>query len=191
MKHYPIASVPAKCTIQQLVKKWHSTCSVSNAQKPRSPSFHIPEVVTDASDHMERSPHKLVQLLSQQTGVSLRSCQRILHDLWLKPYHVTVTVQEAGTMVTWHRETCGLLWMALEHGCSRTCGPISLFFQLMKPGYICQDMSTHRINYIGLQKVHMFQHRPLHNLKICVWCAVWGSRIIGPTFFKETIDTNV
>jgi hypothetical protein len=37
--------------------------------------------------------------------------------------------------VLWSHDTemCGLVWMALEHGCSRTCGPISLFFNWWSP----------------------------------------------------------
>ena len=32
---------------------------------------------------------------------------------------------------------------------------------------------------------------PLHDLKIGVWCALSGNRIIGPIFFNETVNTNV
>jgi len=40
VEQYPVASVTVKCTIQQLVKKWCSTGSVSSARKPRNPSVH-------------------------------------------------------------------------------------------------------------------------------------------------------
>jgi hypothetical protein len=34
---------------------------------------------------------------------------------------------------------------------------------------------------------HTFHERPLHSLKVGVWCAVSRWRIVGPTFFGETI----
>jgi hypothetical protein len=46
VEQYPVASVPAKCTIQQLVKKWFSTGSVSSACEPRNPSTHLTDTDT-------------------------------------------------------------------------------------------------------------------------------------------------
>jgi transposase len=53
----PVASVPKKRTVQQLVRKWRSTGSVSNARKHRNPSVRTPKAVDVISDRMDRSPH--------------------------------------------------------------------------------------------------------------------------------------
>lgn len=88
------------CKMQDSVigkKKWHSTISVTNTWQPRNPSIHTPEVVTDISDHTKRRTHKLMWQLSQQTGASWRSCQHVLHDLWLS---LVRSCYSAGTKVT-------------------------------------------------------------------------------------------
>jgi hypothetical protein len=71
VEQYPVFSVPAKTTIQQLTK-WLSTGPVSSAPEPRNPSVRIPEVVADIANRMERSPHYSTWRLSQETGVSRR-----------------------------------------------------------------------------------------------------------------------
>lgn len=38
---------------------------------------------------------------------------------------------------------------------------------------------------------HEFWPRPLHDLKIGVWCAVSGNRIVGPIFFEENVNTQM
>jgi hypothetical protein len=37
---------------------------------------------------------------------------------------------------------------------------------------------------------HTFHERPLHSLKVGVWCAVSWQRIIGPIFFSKTITAE-
>ena len=80
-------------SIQDLVKKWHTTGSVANANKNRAPSVRTPAVIADIQARMIRSPTKSTRKLSQQTNVSRRSCQRVLQFLQMKPYRMTC-VQE-------------------------------------------------------------------------------------------------
>jgi hypothetical protein len=42
----------------------------------------------------------------------------------------------------------------------------------MKPGFICQDMSTCRINDTGVQIIVCSDREKLHDLKTGVWLAV-------------------
>jgi hypothetical protein len=37
---------------------------------------------------------------------------------------------------------------------------------------------------------HTFHEKPLHSLKVGVWCAVSGRRVTGPIFFRETITAE-
>lgn len=64
--------------------------------------------------------------------------------------------------------------------------------QQAKPCSIYQDMSILKIRSIGLHAIPLVSHqKPLHDLKIGVLCAVSGRRIIGPSFFEKTVNTNV
>jgi hypothetical protein len=42
----------------------------------------------------------------------------------------------------------------------------------------------------SVENPHTFHERPLHSLKVAVWCAVSRRRIIGPIFFSETITAE-
>jgi hypothetical protein len=37
---------------------------------------------------------------------------------------------------------------------------------------------------------HTFHERPLHSVKVGVWCAVSRRMIIGPIFFSETVTAE-
>jgi hypothetical protein len=45
--------------------------------------------------------------------------------------------------------------------------------------------------YWSAENPHNLHQVPLHDQKIGVWCAVSASRIIGPTFFDTTVNTDV
>jgi len=90
---FPGVGLPTKSSTQDLVRKWHTTGSVTNAKKNRAPSVRTPDVIADIQARMIRSPTKSTRKLSQQTNVSRRSCQRVLQFLQMKPYRMTC-VQE-------------------------------------------------------------------------------------------------
>jgi hypothetical protein len=37
---------------------------------------------------------------------------------------------------------------------------------------------------------HVLHQRPLHDIKVGVWCAMSARRVIGPIFFGDTVDTD-
>jgi hypothetical protein len=53
-------------------------------------------------------------------------------------------------------------------------------------GYVCSQNSR----IWSAENPHTFHERPLHSLKVGVWCAVCRRRIIGPIFFSETITAE-
>jgi hypothetical protein len=53
-------------------------------------------------------------------------------------------------------------------------------------GYVNSQNST----IWSAENQHTFHGRPLHSLKVGVWCAVSGRRVIGPIFFSETITAE-
>ena len=84
---FPGVNVPVKNAIQKLVKKFRDTCSVLNKKKTNYPSrVRNLEIAHSISQRMAASPHKATCRLSQQCGVSRKSCQKIWKDLQLKSY---------------------------------------------------------------------------------------------------------
>lgn len=90
---FPKFGVPAKSTIQDLIKKWRLTGSVSDGKKHRKPTVRTPEAVADIAARIGRSPNQSTRRLAQQCGISRRSCQRVLHGLNMKPFRVSVVHQ--------------------------------------------------------------------------------------------------
>jgi hypothetical protein len=37
---------------------------------------------------------------------------------------------------------------------------------------------------------HVLHQRPLHDIKVDVWCAVSARRVIGPIFFEDTVNSD-
>lgn len=78
---YPSSGVPAKSTIQDLVKKWRTTGNFSNAKRKKLLIVRTPDVVVNVENRISKSPNKSIQRLAEQVGVSRSSCRRILHGL--------------------------------------------------------------------------------------------------------------
>ena len=89
----PGKGLPAERAIQALVKKWHATGSVANSPNRRPPSFRKPEVTEDIRRRITQSPKKSTRKLSQPAHVSRTKSRRVLKNLDLKRYRVTVVQQ--------------------------------------------------------------------------------------------------
>ncbi|XP_075229652.1 uncharacterized protein LOC142329169 isoform X10 [Lycorma delicatula] len=81
VEKYPGINVPAKATIQHLVKKWRSTGTVKNAPKHRQPTVRTPEIVSDIVETVIKRPCVSTRRLAQQIGISRSSCQRVILEL--------------------------------------------------------------------------------------------------------------
>ena len=45
--------------------------------------------------------------------------------------------------------------------------------------------------YWSSENLYVIHETSLHDLKIGVWCAVSGTKIVGPIFFESTVNTDV
>ena len=54
-------------------------------------------------------------------------------------------------------------------------------------GYV-NSQNTH---YWSSENPHVIHETSLHDLKIGVWCAVSGTKIVGPIVFESTMNTDV
>ena len=69
LEKYPEIKVPAKRSVQSVVKKWRKTGSVENMKKQRPKLVRTPKVVSDIQQRISRSPQKSTRRLSQQVGL--------------------------------------------------------------------------------------------------------------------------
>lgn len=102
---YPLRSVPAKSSIQDLVRKWHTTGSIKNVTRNRTPSVRTPQLTARINEFMTRSPRKSTTRLAQQVHVSRRTCGHVLKCLKFKFKRriITASFNKMGQHVTQQR----------------------------------------------------------------------------------------
>jgi hypothetical protein len=57
--------------------------------------------------------------------------------------------------------------------------------------HLSGHVNSQNTRYWEAENPRLLHEQPLHNQKIGVWCAVSGTRIIGPIFFDSTVNTEV
>nr|XP_020451198.1 uncharacterized protein LOC109957565 [Monopterus albus] len=179
---------PAKRCIQSLVRKWHQTGSVGNMKKSRPPSVLTPEVVRDIQQRIASGPRKSTRRLSQQVGVSRTTCRRVLRSLNLKPYRLTCVHDLKEPDKAKRVNYCKWLLTVITDG---HVNPLLYFMTDEAWFHLSGHVNTQCTRYWSAESPHLTHETPLHDQKIGVWCAVSGTRIVGPIFFESAVNTAV
>jgi hypothetical protein len=145
------------------------------------------ETLDEIGARLEHSPRKSLARSAQQAQVSKTTAWRETKNLHLRPYKITqVQVIEEGD---YGRRTQFFNWFfqAVHDG---VLNPKLIFFT--------DEAWFHLSGYINYQKNRYWSsinprqafEVPLHDQKIGVWCAIIASRIVGPIFFENTINSE-
>ena len=157
-------------------------------EKQRPKLVRTPEVVSDIQQQISRSPLKSTRRLSQQVGLSRTTCQRVLKSLNMRAYRITC-VQELKLPDKDKRlQYCRWLLSMVEEGC---LNPLLYFMSDEAWFHISGYVNSQNTRYWSSENPHVIHETPLHDLKIDVWCAVSGTKIVGPIFFESTVNTDV
>jgi transposase len=84
----PQTLVPDKSTIQRLVERFLETGSIGEKRLSGRPSVLSDDSLEDIRARLLQSPRKSLRKLSQQTGMTYGSVQRVTKRLKLHPYRV-------------------------------------------------------------------------------------------------------
>jgi hypothetical protein len=136
---------------------------------------------------LEHSPRKSLAQLAQQAQVLKTTAWRATKNLHLRPYKITqVQVIEE---CDYGRRThfCNWFLQAVHKG---VLDPKLTFFT--------DEAWFHLSGYINAQNNRYWSsinpkqtfEVPLHDQKIGVWCSITASRIVGPIFFENTINSE-
>ena len=180
--------LPAKRSIQALVKKWRATGSVANAPKRRPPSVRKPEVTDDIRRRIMQSPKKSTRKLSQQPHVRRTTCRRVLKSLDLTPYRVTVVEQLQEADVVKRVNYC--MWL-LNSICAGLLDPFQYIMSDEAWFHLSGRVNSQNTQYWAAENPHLVHEQSFQDKKFGVWCAVSGTRITGPMFFDRTVNTEV
>ena len=188
LEKYPEIKAPAKCSVQNCVKKWRETGSVENVKKQRPKVIRTPKVVSDIQQRISRSPQKSTQRLSQQVDLSRTTCQRVLKSLSMRAYRITC-VQELKLPDKDKRlQYCRWLLSMVEE---ERLNPLLYFISDEAWFHLSGYMNSQNTRYWSSENPHVIHETPLHDLKIGVWCAVSGTKIVGAIIFASTVNTDV
>jgi hypothetical protein len=169
------------------VIKVRSTGSFLDKKYTRQNVVLIEETLDEIGTRLEHSTCKSLAQLAQQAQVSKTTAWRATKNLHLRPYKIAhVQVIEEGD---YGRRTHFCNWfLQAVHDC--VLDPKLTFF--------IDDALFHLSGYINAQNNgywssinprQMFEV-PLHDQKIGVWCAITASRIVGPIFFENAINSE-
>jgi len=178
---------PAKSTIQDLVKKWRSTGSVLNNKKRRSKTVLTLNKLTEINNRLRNSPRKSLRRLSVQSGVSYTSTHRATKQLGLKAYKVSVQQQLLPADFNNRRIFCQ--WIRDEIFIGQI-DPNLLFFSDEAWFHLSGYINSQNNRYWSTENPHQLHEIPLHDQKVGVWCAISRTRIVGPIFFHDTVNSQ-
>jgi hypothetical protein len=137
---------------------------------------------------LEHSPHKSLARLAEQAQVLKTTAWRATKNLHLQPYKITqVQVIEEGDYGR-RMHFCNWFLQAVVH--DGFLDPKLTFFTdeawFHLSGYIYAQSNR----YLSSINPRQMLEVPLHDQKIGVWCAITASRIVGPIFFENTINSE-
>ena len=186
-RRYPDAPVPDRTTICRLFKKFNETGSVAN-KKPRvNKRVLTEEKLDEIAFRLEISPRKSLRRLAQEVGVSKTSVQHATKLLKLKPYKTRVVHQLLPTDDAGRRNFCNWYLQAIHDG---VVDPMLVFFSDETWFHLSGYVNSQNNRFWSLENPHNIHEVPLHDVKIGVWCAISGRRIIGPIFYDGTINAQ-
>lgn len=180
-------SAPSKSTIHDLVKKLRTTGSLIDQKRERKRSVLTEDKLDEIGENLERSPKKSLRKLSQQMDVSLSSARKATKLLRLHAYKTTVvhSLQPAdhGPRMVFSN------WIT-NAVCNGEVDPEMTFFTDEAWFHLSGYVNSQNSRYWCSENPHISHEKPLHDVKVGVWCAVSAKKIIGPIFFNETINSE-
>jgi hypothetical protein len=175
VKMSPTCHVPHRNTVRPLIDKFRETGSVADTPRSGSPRVLTEDKILYSSDRIMQSTRKSICKLSQQAGDSYSSTQRALkNQLHLHPYKVTSILP----MVQRLPYTFWKIYYLRKIFSDETWFRLSEYLNSQN-GRVWSAFNPHEIMEI-----------PLHNQRVGVFCAISRSRIIGPIFFEDTVNSE-
>ncbi len=184
---FPNRDAPHRNAVRSLITKFRETGSIHDADRSGRAIVLTEEKVDAISEAMTNSPNKSLRRLSQEANISLGSAHNAVRkNLKLHPYKVTCyhELKEADyekrvQYCRWFRQLIGD-----DDVLNRTFFSDEAWFHLS--GYVNSQNSRHW----STDNPNQFIETPLHSIKIGVWCAMSRRRIIGPIFFRHSINAE-
>ena len=177
-------------TINKLIIKWKDRGTILNQNKGhsgRKRSARSKENIAMIDERITESSQSL-RKLSAETGLKRESIRLILkHDLKLKPYKLHMSQQLNINDQTRRVEFC----LAIKNMVERNELDIkSIIFSDESHIHLNKFMNKQNFRMWSRNKPMVVFEKPLHSLKVTVWCGMSGNRLYGPFFFEDAQTGN-
>lgn len=182
-------SVPSAHAIKTWVVNFEETGSTLKKRTGRVKNIRTPENVDRVRTAMLRSPTRSARRHAISLDISDRSVRRILHnDLHYHPYKIQLVhalnngdhatrLAFSNRMLDMMNDNPDLvnnLWMSDE-----------AHFHLS--GFV----NKQNFRYWAPENPQRIHEKPLHSVKVTVWCAISSRAILGPYFFEDENGRSV
>lgn len=179
---------PSKSCIFELVNLFQTTGSVTPKKHQRKRTVLTPTKVDEISQLMQASPSISLRQLKSKTNVSQSSCYTVVRKmLKLRPYKISTVHKLLDVDPDARINYCRWMMQAITNGTINldlTFFSDEAWFSL--DGYL----NSQNNRFWSLNNPHVFIESPLHSKKVGVICFMSRRRIIGPIFFRETLNSD-
>lgn len=145
-----------------------------------------PENVENVRASVLQSPRRSTRRRAPALGISRRSLQRILQrELRFHPYKIMITQKLHERDFEDRKRFCEQMLDVLYSG-------DNIVLMMSDEAHFHLDGYVNKQNcrYWAADNPRQLHQKPLHSLKVSVWCGISKLGIIGPYFFEEN-DTTV
>lgn len=180
---------PHRDTVRDLISKFRSTGSVLDAERSGRPVVLTEMKLNSISDKILQKPETPMRRLAQEVEVSKSTVHKAVRkELKLYPYKIMSVHQLKQADYEKRMHYCrwfnNLLATKGNDILDNVFYSDEAWFHLS--GYVHSQNSR----LWSAENPHAFHESPLHDLKVGVWIAISRSRIVGPIFFHDTINSQ-
>lgn len=180
----------AESTVRRMTAKFLETGSLQDDNDGRTgrPTIQKEETVERVKEYFEEQPETSQKRASLELDISRSTLRRIVKTkLGMFPYKIQIQhfIPE--------KDISRRFNFANEMINMKEDGKIdfkTIWFSDEAHFYLSGYVNKQNYRYWGTENPHLTVTKPLHPLKVTVWCALSASGLIGPYFFEKTITSD-
>lgn len=176
--------IPSNTAIRNLMAKFERTGSVLDVKSPLRPrNVRSVENIAMVNESVTESPKTSIRHRSQQLAISRSSLQRILtNDLRLHAYKIQLT-QELKPRDHHHRRIFANWILEQTEFDDEFCKRI--IFSDEAHFHLGVYVNKQNCRIWGRENPREINEKPMHPLRVTVWCGFSANGVIGPYFFEN------
>lgn len=181
---------PTRRTIERLVQKFESTSSLRNVPTPiRRRNARSEENIAAVRENVRADKNVSIPRRAQQLGLSKSTLWRILRkDLGLRPYKIALTqeLKQNDHLLRRRFSDWALQQLDIDPDFHK-----KIIFSDEAHFWLNGFVNKHNCRIWSENHPKEIHQKPLHPLKLTVWCAFHAGGVIGPFFFFDDAGNSV